>query len=63
MVRLRLKENTRRWSKEMFPVFLVFAFSIIFSLYLGDHSASGGWKVVYRISGLSWPSIRLWRFL
>jgi hypothetical protein len=48
MVRLRPKETARRWSKEMIPVFLVFAFSIIFSLYLGDHSASGGWTVVYR---------------
>jgi hypothetical protein len=39
----------RRWFKELIPVFLVLAFSIIFSLYMGDHSTSGGWKVVYRI--------------
>jgi hypothetical protein len=33
----------------MLPVFLVFSFSIIFSLYFSDHSASGSWKVVYRV--------------
>jgi len=49
MAHLITKEIARRWSKEMIPVFLVLAFSIIFSLNLGDHSASGGWKVIYRI--------------
>ena len=33
----------------MIPALLVFAFSIIFSLYLSDQSASDGWKVVYRV--------------
>jgi hypothetical protein len=49
MAQFRLKEMAEHWFKELIPAFLVFAFSIIFSLYLGDHSASGIWKIVYRI--------------
>ena len=49
MTYLKTKEISRRWSKEMIPVFLVLAFSIFFSLYLSDLSASGSWKVGYRI--------------
>jgi uncharacterized membrane protein YfcA len=56
MAHLKSKEVARRWSKEMIPVFLVPTFSIIFSLYLGDHSVSGGWKVVY------WIFPRFFRF-
>jgi hypothetical protein len=46
---LKSRETAGHWSKEMLPALLVFSFSIIFSLYLSDHSASGSWAVVYRV--------------
>lgn len=49
MPHLKSMEIARRWSREMIPVFLVFSFSLGFSLYLSDHSASESWKVVYRV--------------
>ncbi len=49
MAQSKIKETAGHWSKEMLPVFLVFSFSLIFSIYLSDHSASESWKVVYRI--------------
>jgi hypothetical protein len=49
MALFKSNEVAWHWSKEMIPVFLVFIFSVIFSFYLGDHSASGAWKIIYRI--------------
>jgi hypothetical protein len=49
MVRLRLKETVRRWSKEMIPVFLVLSFSLFLTFYSMDTSSSGIGKVLYRI--------------
>jgi hypothetical protein len=49
MVQSKIKETGGRWYREMIPAVLVFIFSIIFSLYIGDHFISGGWKIVYRI--------------
>ena len=49
MAQSKIKEKVGgHWSKEMLPVFLVFSFSVIFSIYLSDHSTSESWKVVYR---------------
>ncbi|MBA4395368.1 MAG: hypothetical protein C0407_17595, partial [Desulfobacca sp.] len=45
----RTKEIAGHWFKEMLPAILVFLFSLLFSLYLSDHSVSGSWKVVYRV--------------
>jgi hypothetical protein len=49
MALVKIKEKVGHWSKEMLPAFLVFLFSLLFSLYLSDHTASGSWKVVYRV--------------
>ena len=49
MAQSKIKKTAGHWAKEMLPVFLVFSFSLVFSLYLSDHSASATWKVVYRV--------------
>jgi hypothetical protein len=49
MAQFKIKETAGHWSREMIPGFLVFLFSIIFSLYLSDQSGPEGWKVVYRV--------------
>jgi len=36
------------WSWEMIPVFLVFPFSILFSIYLHDPDLQGLWMILYR---------------
>ena len=48
MAQSKIKEKAGHWSKELLPVYLVFSFSLIFSLYLSDHSTAESWKVVYR---------------
>ncbi len=48
MTQSKIKEKAGHWSKELLPVFLVFSFSLIFSIYLSDHSTSESWKIVYR---------------
>jgi hypothetical protein len=37
-----------RWSRELIPVFLVFPFSILFSIYLHDPDLQGLWTIIYR---------------
>jgi hypothetical protein len=46
---LKSGETARHWSREMLPAFLVFSFSMLFSLYLSDHSAPASLKVIYRV--------------
>jgi hypothetical protein len=47
---LRPRETIRRWSKEMFPVFLVLSFSLFLTFYSNDPSSSGTGKILYRFS-------------
>ena len=37
-----------RWSRELIPVFLVFPFSILFSVYLHDPDLQDFWTIIYR---------------
>jgi hypothetical protein len=44
----KIKRIAKHWLPEMIPVFLVFLFSILFSFYVGEHSLSGAWNIIYR---------------